>query len=76
MTTARAETVDEAPDRRGNHPHDNERHAEAQEDRGHGPAGFGDNRLGQHAKAVEARAPRGDLSNAQGIDCHDHRIDA
>ena len=62
---AGADAVDEPANPGRDEAHDEQGDAEAEEHRGHGPAGLGDDGLGQDAETVVARAPRRDLRDAR-----------
>ena len=70
----RTNPIDEPADPRRDEAHHEERDAEAEKDRGHGPSGLGDDRLRQDAETVVARAPGRDLRNTKRIDGDDHGV--
>ena len=71
---AGADPIDEPADPRRDEAHDEERDAEAEKDRGHGPSGLRDDRLRQDAEAVVARAPGRDLREPKRIDGDGHGV--
>src|SRR5207247_7398504 len=70
----RSVPIDGAADRGRHDAHDEEGDGEAEEDEAAAPAGVVADRLGQHTEAVVARAPDGDLGDAERADRDQHRV--